>query len=514
MTGKPLVWICLTALAATGDDPRPATEGLRSTFRAREVLDAGVKAIGGLDALRETRTVRRRMCGEWIGSGQHPRPHPVAGPTLTAPPPNGRDCLTSHADSRGKRWLDERVESDFQGDSVTRVTALTETSGFETLTYREEKPFYRSLSAEDARAQRQRRSRRHPEGLLATALERPETLEWVGEVTEFGRPQRVISFADPLGVRVLLYFDGVTHLLSKSETLREHAIVGDSSAEVVFLDHRPVGRLNLPFHVVDRVAGVPTEEMRLSAIDLDLPLPEGRFRPPQVFAAVEEDPGEPRVETLGDGLFLIRGPYNVVFAAFRDFVVVFEAPLNSRYAETCLELVRATLPGKPIRFVLATHFHYDHVAGLRPYIAEGIRILTTPDARAVIEQVAASRRTLYPDALSSRPRPPEIETIGGRKVLEDGTNRAELHDFGPTDHVAQILMAYFPRQRVLFEADLWDPLSRDLDIAGSDAVSLAEKVRELGLDVERIIPVHGIPTTMEALRRGLAVRAKYRKPAT
>jgi hypothetical protein len=154
------------------------------------------------------------------------------------------------------------------------------------------------------------------------------------------------------------------------------------------------------------------------------------------------------------------------------------------------------------------------VAGLRPYVAQGIRILTTPDARSVIEQVAASRRTMYPDALSHTPRSPEIETVGGKKWLDDGTNRAELHDFGSTDHVAQILMAYFPRQRVLFEADVWDPLSRDLDIAGSDAVRMAEKIRELGLTVERIVPVHGIPTTMEALERGLAVREKYRGPAS
>jgi glyoxylase-like metal-dependent hydrolase (beta-lactamase superfamily II) len=514
MTGRPLlVGICLLA-AATGSGPHPPTEGLRSYFRAREVLNAGVEAIGGLDALRGASTFRRRMCGEWIGSGQHPRPHRVAAPTMTPPPANGHDCLTSHADYRGKRWLDERVESDFQGDSVARVTALSETSGFETLTYREEKPFYRAFSADDARAQRIRRFRRHPEGVLAMALERPETLAWVGEAEEFGRRQRVIAFADPLGTRVLLSFDATNHRLTKWETLREHATAGDTSAEVVFLDYRRVGKLTLPFHVVDRVAGVPTEDMRVSSIDLDLPLPQERFRPPDVFAAVEEDPAEPRVEALGDGLYLIRGPYNVVFAAFRDFVAVFEAPMSSRYAETCLELVRTTLPGKPIRFVVATHFHYDHVAGLRPHVAQGIRILTTPDARPVIEQVAASRRTMNPDALSHTPRSPEIETVGGKKWLDDGTNRAELHDFGPTDHVVQILMAYFPRQRVLFEADVWDPLSRDLDIAGSDAVRMAEKIRELGLTVERIVPVHGIPTTMEALERGLAVREKYRGPAS
>jgi glyoxylase-like metal-dependent hydrolase (beta-lactamase superfamily II) len=224
---------------------------------------------------------------------------------------------------------------------------------------------------------------------------------------------------------------------------------------------------------------------------------------------VENDPARPEISKLGEGLYLIRGPYNVLFAAFRDHVAVFEAPLNSRYAETCLELIRKTLPDRPIRYVVATHFHYDHVAGLRPYIAGGVPIVTTPDAKGVIERVASSPRGMYPDALSRRPVEPRIETVTGAKAIDDGTNRVELYDIGPTEHVAQLLVAYFPRQKVLFEADVWDPISLELDVAGTDAATLARKMRELGLEVERIIPVHGVPTTMAALERGLSVRAKY-----
>jgi hypothetical protein len=487
----------------------PVSEGQRSYFKAKEVLDAGVKAIGGVEALRAARTVRRELSGDWFGSGQTPRPYPLSGPTLKTPPSNGQSQIMSFIDYGKSRWLEEAVESDFSGDYIVRITAVGEDKGFETLTYREEKSYYRAFSVPDLSSLRVRRFRRYPEGVLQMAWERPETLEWVGVGEELGRTQQVISFADSTGTRVLLYFDEKTNLLTKSETLRAHAIAGDSSSEVIYDDYRAVGNLKLPFHIIDRVAGVPTEELRVSSIELDATLPEERFRPPQDFVALEADLAEPIVEKLGEGLYLIRWTYNVVFAVFRDHVVVFEGPAGSRYAETCLELIRQTVPEKPIRYVVASHFHFDHIAGLRPYVAAGIPILTTPDAKGVIEQVVAARHTMHPDALSRSPKAPRIEIVAAKRVLDDGTNRVELYDFGPTEHIAQILLAYFPKEKLLFQADLWDILSTDLAIAGTDAVNMARKIQELGLPVERIIPVHGIPGTIETLERGLAVRAKY-----
>ncbi len=483
---------------------------MQSYLGAKQVLNAAVKAIGGLEALQGTKTVQRQLSGDWFGSGQHPRPYTVAAPSLEIPPSNGRNQVVSFIDYGGRRVGDESIEADVASDDfITRVTAVSGASGFETITYRDERPYYRKFSSEDARSFLVRKFRLYPEGLLRMALERPETLEWVGLGEELGRKQQVISFADSNGARVFLYVDAKTGLLTKSETLREHAIGGDSYAEQLYLDYRRVGRLRLPFHIITRTAGIPAEEMRARSIEVNVALPEEKFRAPENFALMGQNATSPAVEKLGEHLYAIRGPYNIVFAEFSDHVIVFEAPISSRYSETCLALIRETIPNKPIRFVVATHFHYDHVAGLRPYIAGGITIVTTPDAKSVIEKVAASRRTMYPDALSRKPRPPRIETVVGRRTFVDSSNRVELYDIGPSDHVVQILAAYFPAEKLLFEADVWDPISLELVIAGADAAKMAAKSQELGLDVERFIPVHGIDADGEALKRGLEVRAKY-----
>jgi glyoxylase-like metal-dependent hydrolase (beta-lactamase superfamily II) len=496
-------------MAPAAGAPGAPGAGLRSYLEARQVLDAAVTAIGGEPALRSVSTVRRQYSGDWYGSGQGPRPEPFAGPTLTPPRANGRNRVTSYVDYATGRCLEESVESDLAGDSILRVTAAGEKEGFEAITYRDERPFYRAFSEGELAALRRARLRRHPEGILRMALDRPETLQWLGEGDESGRRQQIISMTDPDGARVMLYFDATTHLLSKSEILRSHPIAGDSSWETIYDDYRAAGRLRLPFRWVDRRAGVPVETAQASAIDLDASFPEDRLRPPKRFARMDEVPAAQTLENLGDGLYLIRGPYNTLFAVFRDYVLAIEAPVGSRYGEKALALIRTAAPGKPVQFLVSTHFHFDHVAGVRPFVAAGAAIVTTSDAREAIERVVSARHTMVPDALSRAVKTPRIEIVSRKRVFDDGAQRVEIYDFGPTEHAEHLLVPYFPKQKLLFVADLWDVISTEQPSAGSDTVSMARTIRNLGLDVERIIPVHGTPGTLAMLRAALAVRAKY-----
>src|SRR4029453_15650440 len=64
------VLLLALALPAAGYE----TEGLRSQARARQLLDAAVAAIGGEDALRSIRTVRREYTEGWVDVGQGTRP--------------------------------------------------------------------------------------------------------------------------------------------------------------------------------------------------------------------------------------------------------------------------------------------------------------------------------------------------------------------------------------------------------------------------------------------------------
>jgi hypothetical protein len=46
-------------------------------------------------------------------------------------------------------------------------------------------------------------------------------------------------------------------------------------------------------------------------------------------------------------------------------------------------------------------------------------------------------------------------------------------------------------------------------IPGVDTMAMIAKIKEYRLDVTSIVPVHGVPVTMDDLNRGLAIRARH-----
>jgi hypothetical protein len=95
-----------------------------------------------------------------------------------------------------------------------------------------------------------------------------------------------------------------------------------------------------------------------------------------------------------------------------------------------------------------------------------------------------------------------IETVENKKrVFEDDKHRVELYDVGPNPHAKEMVVAYLPKEKILFQADMFNPAANgSIPIAQDVTISFAEKLKELGLDVEKIYGVHGRPATPEELQ--------------
>jgi glyoxylase-like metal-dependent hydrolase (beta-lactamase superfamily II) len=59
-----------------------------------------------------------------------------------------------------------------------------------------------------------------------------------------------------------------------------------------------------------------------------------------------------------------------------DFIAVIEPPANEARSNAVIAEVKKTIPNKPIRYIVATHHHFDHLGGLRTYVAEGAIVVT------------------------------------------------------------------------------------------------------------------------------------------
>jgi hypothetical protein len=83
----------------------------------------------------------------------------------------------------------------------------------------------------------------------------------------------------------------------------------------------------------------------------------------------------------------------------------------------------------------------------------------------------------------------------------------ELYDIGPNPHANEILVAYLPKQKILFQADMLNPAPNgSIPIAQDVTLSFNEKLQQLGLDVEKIYGVHGRAATPQELRTSVEKR--------
>jgi glyoxylase-like metal-dependent hydrolase (beta-lactamase superfamily II) len=475
--------------------PGPRTLSQRSYARAREVLEAAIAAAGGRDALRSVRSVTRQGSGMAHNQGQ----------SLVPDPPYTTRALevTSVVDFANRRGATEtattqqgaipgKTRAVLAGDSGFTVNLVTSAA---------------SAASPGGLAAMRTAIRRDPAALLLTAESRAETLRHLGEDSFEGRAHEVLAFADSDGTQIALYFDSATRLLSKYETLADNPVLGDALSEVVFSDYRPVGGVKLPFRMVSRTAGETTQDLAFRDIQVNAAPAAGLFEPPSALVAgAPPAAGGVTVRKLADDVYLAEGgSHHSLFVAFTDHVVLVEAPQGEERVSALLAKIAETVPGRPVKYVVPTHHHYDHSGGLRAAIAAGATVLTTPGNQAFVAKLAGGTRTIRPDALSRSPRPAVVETFTTKKVLTDGTRTLELHDIGPNPHVREAVIAYLPQHRIAFQADLIAlPAQGPLPPASPATVDFVRKVRQLGLQVDTIAGAHGRTGTMEEVAKAAA----------
>jgi glyoxylase-like metal-dependent hydrolase (beta-lactamase superfamily II) len=356
-----------------------------------------------------------------------------------------------------------------------------------------------------------------PQSLLAEALSQAPTLRAAGTDTFEGRMQDVVGFTAEGGQRLDLYFDRETRLLTKYESLYTRNTIGDTIAEFRFLGYRTQDGIPVPSRFVQYSAGTLATDAKYTKIELDSSPGDALFAVPPSFVKLSVYDAKPEVTELATGVHFLHGlpgGYNSLFVELEDSILVVEACEENSFSgisEQAVALAKKTIPGKPIRYLVLTHHHGDHSAGARAYMAEGAAIVTTPGNVRYVERLAAAPHRMSPDALARSPKTPIIEPLANRRrVIADATRPVELYDIGPLPHCREMIVAYLPNEKILFQSDLFNPvvpggahpIEHDAPFHGIDPESMAlllRRIQALGLDVRTIAGSHGRVATYAEL---------------
>lgn len=491
--------LLIAAYAAHAGADNPETLAEQSQATARAVLDRAIAALGGAQELQAIESVKVRLEGPAWPRLQMSVPEP--------PFEDGKTYEDLLLDMKGSRLRFEQRQwtPGFENPDTVVI------KGGEGMIYNHRsqtlRPFPAPPSIEQQFAQHYRRL---PHLLLRQALERAGTLRSLGQEAFEGKLHDVFTFVMGDGQQPALYVEKASGLVSKYDLLIVDPLAGDDAAEFIFGDYVRSGRTQVPRSLRTQEAGEVTARAQVE-IEINPAVSDSSFEGPAGYARVGPSRfDKPElIERLADGVFVIQnvaGPMqNTLAVEFKEYIVAVEAPGSIAGTERVIARIKATIPGKPVRYIAMTHHHGDHIGGLRSFIDEGATVITTPGNRKVVAAVAAAA---IAGRVVQRPGPPEILlTQRGKRVLTDGSRTLELIDIGPNAHAREMLVAYLPRERVVFQADLFIIPSNEASFGPprEPFVSFAQKLKQLRLNVDRIAGVHGRTATIEEFHQRMSV---------
>ncbi len=360
--------------------------------------------------------------------------------------------------------------------------------------------------------------KRNPVSIVLAATESASAADAAQDEAFDGKMMKHSHAKTHDGEEVGLYFDPESKLLAGFEVLDTETMLGDVTAQYMLSDYKDVNGVKIPHHVKIRKGGEDYSEVQYASIVINDPKAADAFAiPPEkgipaqaTQAATLPDSFPMKLEKVANGVYQAQGfRHHSMVVEFPTYIAVVEAPYLETQTRMLGRAIAAQFPNKPIKYVAVTHFHYDHVGGVRAAAALGATILVEKNHQPALQKILDAKHTHPRDDLetarAAKKTVGAIETYDGQKVIKDGNQSLELHAF-MSSHAEPMVMAYVPSGRVLFQSDLWFP--KVPAPASSETVELAEGIKKANLKVDTMVGGHGLFGPYAEMTKAIAAMKK------
>jgi glyoxylase-like metal-dependent hydrolase (beta-lactamase superfamily II) len=348
-----------------------------------------------------------------------------------------------------------------------------------------------------------------PHGFIKAALASENATVADRHFSIQGRTLKVVGFTTMGKYRATGEFND-QNMLERVVTWIPDAVMGDMQVEIRYSDYRDVGGgAKFPFrfhmHQGDHPFVGGRNWMDITVTEAKVNVPNAAVAVPDAVRSAAPARVNVTSQRLANGVwFLAGGSHNSVAVEFSDFITVVEGPLDDARSNAVIAEVKRLIPNKPIRYLVNTHHHFDHLGGARTYVAEGATVITHEANREFLKSIvfAPQSRTLSPDRLSqfpfatTGPGPLPMETFTERHSISDGQRTLLTFHVQGLNHNENMAIVYLPQEKIVINADLWGPpaagAAPPANISQS-AIALYNNIKRLKLDVTQHVPIHGNP---------------------
>ena len=293
------------------------------------------------------------------------------------------------------------------------------------------------------------------------------------------------------------------NLVTRIESWVDNPVLGDMAVVTTYAGYKDVSGVKVPMRIQQSAGGHPILDFKVSEVKVNA----GGIAAP---SAIREPAESVKAEKAADGVwFLAGGTHHSVAIEMRDHVILFECPLGDERAIAVVEAVEKTIPGKPIRYAVASHHHFDHSGGLRACAYEGATIVIHAGNVPYFQRAYAAPRSLAPDVLAKSGKKAAFLPVRDKLVLSDGERKLELHLVKNNSHTDGLLVGYLPKEKILMVADAFNPREPVTAVPAQISpftTNLWANLKQLNLDIDTVLPIHGRMAKMEELRLSEGVK--------
>jgi glyoxylase-like metal-dependent hydrolase (beta-lactamase superfamily II) len=319
----------------------------------------------------------------------------------------------------------------------------------------------------------------------------------------------------------IVMFDPNTHLPARVRTPDWDALEGDSDFDAEFSDWRDVAGVKMPMRTFYTLNGMTIADMTYRDVVANPPVPAGAFDIPADQLAKAAKPANPRITPFhwvirrqysafymdvdnqyGDEgtkpTIVDIGPYisetqgwthNTVYIDMGPYLVAMEAPNDDGQAVAHLALKKQKYGDKPIKYLVLSHHHVDHVGGMRQFIAQGATVVVGKGDGDYFRKALARPQTQNWNAPDLSKYKPEVIENTGKWSIKEGNRELDFFMI-ENPHADDMQMGWLPDLKLGLVTDIWNP-GPPVTASNPNLASVIHAVDKLGLKPTKFAGGHG-----------------------
>jgi glyoxylase-like metal-dependent hydrolase (beta-lactamase superfamily II) len=294
--------------------------------------------------------------------------------------------------------------------------------------------------------------------VLKLASMRLAGLRSEGSATFEGRRVQRVSFNIDKNTRVTLSVDAATGRVAGLEQLAPDPLLGVDTTRWTYCGTQTVDGVVVPQRATVTRRGITVLDIRVTGArfdesaqvaDADFAI-DPMYKPfePPGLEVTEVRPGLWEVANAG------QGNYRVHFIELADRLVAYDAPVSPTESRAVIAKLREKVPSKPISHVVLSHFHDDHVSGVRAFAEAGATIVTTADAQPIVRRIAEAQVRVA--GVVDQPVPAlKFALVDGRLELGDAHRKVTVFETRGDPHVDRLLVLVDGGSKAVIAADAY-----------------------------------------------------------